>query len=198
MVRGLLDANSEQTAIDIKEDNVIKGAGGAAKGSLEEFYYIVDIIKKNVNRIHETTQSLKEINQNLILATEENATESQNIDQLILSGNKIAKIAQNLLKDLNRECKLLESVKNETDLRIRKNLVQTLTKKYIDELKDYQNTQNEMKEIRTKKATKQVKQVKPDATPEEIDAIIHSGKAGNLMKEEILMVSIIIFCMRSL
>jgi syntaxin 1B/2/3 len=169
------------------------GVGGTQQGSMQEFFRIVEIVKKNIVGIRDVTKKVIEINQDLILSTteaqEENA--SQGLQQLIQSGNKFAKTAQGLLKDLNREVKEMEDTKGSppSELRIRKNLVQTLTKKYIDVLKEYQNVQNKSKEVKKKRAVKRVQQVKKDATPEEIDAVIRSGGAGEIMKQAILQVS---------
>jgi hypothetical protein len=63
------------------------------------------------------------------------------------------------LKELNKELKQSESTLPQSELRIRKNLVQTLTKKYIDVLKEYQNIQNKAREVKKKRAVKRVQQV---------------------------------------
>lgn len=168
-----------------------KGVGGEAKGSIQEFFRIVEIVKISIVSIRDVTKHIVEINQELVLSTTENQEEtaSQGLQDLITSGNKSAKIAQNLLKELNSEVTALETDgASPADLRVRKNLVQTLTKKYIDVLKEYQNVQNKSKEVKKKRAVKRVQQVKPDATPEEIEAVINQGSAGDLMKQAILQV----------
>ncbi len=172
-----------------------RGVGGAAQGSMQEFFRIVEIIKKNIVVIRDATRNIVEINQELVLATTEEKEESasQGLQQLIQTGNKNAKTAQSLLKDLNKEVKDAEETKGPLpELRIRKNLVQTLTKKYIDVLKEYQNVQNKSKEVKKKRAVKRVQQVKPDATVEEIDAVIQSGGAGEIMKQAILQVKAVV------
>lgn len=187
---------NEDKAVLVKHDHnarAEKGVGGEIKGSMPEFFKVVEIVKKNIVAIRDTTKTIIEINQELVLATtelsEENA--SQGLQQLIQTGNKCAKIAQGLLKDLNQDVKSIEEAGDTkatplSELRIRKNLVQTLTKKYIDVLKEYQNVQNKSKEVKKKRAVKRVQLVKPDATSEEINAVIQSGGASDLMKHAIL------------
>jgi t-SNARE complex subunit (syntaxin) len=169
------------------------GVGGAVQGSIQEFYNIVEIIKDAIKSIHLRSEELKEIHQNLLMAStetqEDNAIES--IDTIVSSGNKSAKSAQALLKDLHKEYKIQKDQKmaiSPSELRIRENLLTTLTRRYLDELKDYQNVQNKTKELRTKREVKQVLRVKPDATPEEVDALIRTGMAQQLQKREILQV----------
>ena len=126
-----------------------------ALAALEEFYKIVDIVKKNISVIRDATKQIIEINQKLVLSTTESQEDeaSGGLQQIITTGNKNAKTAQALLKDLNREVQENEKNKNvsPSELKIRKNLIQTLTKKYIDFLKEYQDVQNKSKEVKKKK-----------------------------------------------
>jgi hypothetical protein len=72
-------------------------------------------------------------------------------------------------------------------LRVRENLCTTLTRKFIDEMKAYQNSQQNYKNDIKKKVTRQVQIVKPDATAEEVDAVMRSeGGRDALYKERIL------------
>jgi len=71
--------------------------------------------------------------------------------------------------------------------RVRENLCNTLTRKFIDEMKAYQNSQQKYKTDIKKKVARQVQIVKPDATEEEIDAVMKSeGGRDALYREQIL------------
>lgn len=73
------------------------------------------------------------------------------------------------------------------NIRIRENLCNTLTRKFIDEMKLYQTAQQKYKNDIKKKVKRQVQIVQPDATEEDIDAILHSeGGREALYKEKIL------------
>lgn len=70
---------------------------------------------------------------------------------------------------------------------VRENLCNTLTRKFIDEMKAYQAAQQKYKTDIKKKVTRQVQIVKPDATEEEIDAVMRSeGGRDALYQERIL------------
>jgi len=74
-----------------------------------------------------------------------------------------------------------------SELRIRVNLCSTLTRKFIDEMKNYQKAQQSYKNDIKSKVQRQVKIVKPDATPEEVDQVMKSeGGRDQLYKEKIL------------
>jgi t-SNARE complex subunit (syntaxin) len=71
--------------------------------------------------------------------------------------------------------------------RVRDNLCNTLTREFIDEVRNYQNAQQQYKTDIQKKIKRQVLIVKPDATDEEVDAIIKSeGGRDALYEEQIL------------
>jgi t-SNARE complex subunit (syntaxin) len=72
-------------------------------------------------------------------------------------------------------------------LSVRENLCNTLTRKFIDEMKAYQNAQQKYKTDIKKKVARQVQIVKPDATDEDIDAVMRSeGGRDALYREQIL------------
>ena len=60
-------------------------------------------------------------------------------------------------------------------MRIRKNLENTLTRKFVGVTKDYQDQQTKYKADIKRKVARQLQNVKPDVTEEEIDSIMSSG-----------------------
>lgn len=75
------------------------------------------------------------------------------------------------------------------EIRIRDNLVNTLTRKFVEVMKEYQNVQTKYKTDIKKKVKRQVQIVKPDATTEEIDAVFKSGGgSADVLKTAILTV----------
>jgi len=70
---------------------------------------------------------------------------------------------------------------------VRDNLCNTLTRKFVDEMKAYQNAQQKYKTDIKKKVKRQVQIVKPDATDEDVDAVMRSdGGRDALYREQIL------------
>lgn len=70
---------------------------------------------------------------------------------------------------------------------VRGNLCNTLTRKFIDEMKAYQSSQQKYKTDIKNKVKRQVQIVKPDATDEDIDEVMRSeGGRDALYRERIL------------
>ena len=77
------------------------------------------------------------------------------------------------------------------ELRIRINLNLTLTRKFIDEMKNYQAAQAKFKDDIKTKVTRQVQIVRPSATPLEIETVMSSeGGAQKVYEDQILKGSI--------
>lgn len=74
---------------------------------------------------------------------------------------------------MKEETAKLAGGKGSSEFRIRDNLSNTLTRKFVETMKDYQNAQAKYKAFVQKKVVRQVHIVKPDASPG-----IYDGMAG--------------------
>lgn len=158
---------------------------------MESFFKDVDGIKEDIDSIREATRRVADINEQAVLATttEEENDLSMKLRPLVDTSNKKAKRAKNmlaLLKEDNAKLKEKDEVK-QSDMRIRENLCNTLTRKFIDEMKLYQGAQQKYKSDIKKKMKRQVQIVKPDATDEEIEQVMRDeGGRDKLFRETIL------------
>jgi t-SNARE complex subunit (syntaxin) len=158
---------------------------------MDNFFKDVDSINADIDAVTTATKRISDIDEKAKLTTheaEENKLSAE-IRPLISSTNKKAKTTKALLtvlKTENERFKEDESISN-ADLRKRENLVNTLTRKFIDEMKQYQSVQQTYKTNIKKKAEQQILYVKEDATPEEIDQIMKSdGGRESLLQTKVL------------
>lgn len=164
---------------------------------MQEFFSEVEVVKANIVVIKESTRKIAEINQNVLQATtnEREQDFSNELEPLVKSTNKKATHAKQLLQRLREDTDRLKTstattttaAKQTPEIRIRENLTNTLTRKFVDVMKEYQNAQTKYKTDIKKKVKRQVQIVKPDATSEEIDAVFKSGGgSGEVLKSAIL------------
>lgn len=158
---------------------------------MKAFFQHVDSVKMTIDTVSQTTKRIKQMDEKSKLSVSESEEKkmSQEIKVLIQDTNVKAKSAKkvlSLLRDQNKEYEAEKTI-NVSDLRKRENLVNTLTRKFIDEMKEYQNAQQAYKVNIKNKAVQQIKYVKEDATPEEVEEIMKSegGKEG-LYQQSIL------------
>lgn len=158
---------------------------------MDHFFREVESIKEDIEAVKKSSKAIADINEAALQATttEEENELSRKLRPLVDQTNKRARRTKTLLGLLKEETKKLVDEDNikQSDLRIRDNLLNTLTRKFIDEMKIYQAAQQKYKTDIKKKVTRQVQIVKPDATEEEIDAVMRSeGGRDSLYRERIL------------
>jgi len=155
------------------------------------FFQAVEQIKNEIDSIIQATNSIEKINEQAPQATttEKEQELSKRLKKVLDGTNKQAKAAKNLLGELKIENEKLKDSGAVTgsDLRVRENMLNTLTRKFIDEMKLYQAAQQKYKTDIQRKLKRQVKVVKPDATDEEVEEIMKSeGGRDALYKQTIL------------
>lgn len=158
---------------------------------MQKFFLHVDTITNTISEVASSTKRIKQMDEKTKLSVSESEEKrmSQEIKTLIQETNVKAKKAKTILSLLREENKKYETEKaiNVSDLRKRENLVNTLTRKFIDEMKEYQNAQQAYKVNIRQKAVQQIKFVKEDATPEEVEEIMKSeGGREGLYQQSIL------------
>lgn len=158
---------------------------------MKQFFDDVEAIKSDISAVTSATEQIITLKDKAVLATSETEESkiSDTIRTLVEGTNGQAKKCKNLLgllKEENANLKNEETIKP-TDLRVRDNLVNTLLRKFIDEMKRYQNSQQQYKTDVKKKVKRQIQMIKPDATDQDVDQIMRSeGGREALYQEQIL------------
>jgi|Transcript_19645 t-SNARE complex subunit (syntaxin) len=178
-------------AASSKDNNAAATTTSSQPEHMKQFFNDVEAIKLDISTVTSATEQITSLKDKAVLATSETEESqiSDTIRTLVESTNKRAKTCKNLLGLLKQENANLKEKKEitATDLRVRENLVNTLLRKFIDEMKRYQNSQQQYKTDVKKKVTRQVQMIKPDATDQEVDDIMRSeGGREALYQQQIL------------
>jgi len=157
---------------------------------MQKFFADVEAVKGHLKKIKSACKEIQNINQQMLLATTSETEISQKLSPIIDKTNKIAQRCKTILNTMKEETDTLARENDKAkanEQRIRENLVNTLTRKFMEVVKEYQKRQQDYKDDVKKKVTRQVKIVKEDATPEEIDQVMKSaGGTGAMFKSAIL------------
>lgn len=194
------DSDSDGGKNDGSKDNSNKKGGGDIEMQepndnnsqyMASFFKEVDRINADIKAVSKASKDIDIINEQSMQATTttEEQSLSKKLSPLVASTNKLAKEAKKLLELLKQETEELkkEGKLNASNVRVRENMNTTLTKKFIDEMKAYQQAQQKYKTDIKNKVKRQVQVVKPDATDEEIDEVLKSeGGRDALYKKTIL------------
>ena len=174
--------------------SLVKNDGNKGQGQnafMEEFFGDVDMVKGHINHIKDTTRKIEEINQALVLTanSDKDSEISGGLQAMISTTNKKAAIAKKMLQELQENTARLKTTAGakQSEIRIRENLCVTLTRKFVDVMKEYQSAQSKYKIDIKKKVKRQVQIARPEATEEEVEAIVRSGGgSGDVFKNAIL------------
>lgn len=179
-----------------KENSQQNVKAAQQKQHMDSFFQDVDTIKANIQQIEQATRRIGDMQDESMLTVSEQREQqlSDEVRPMIEDTNRKAKKTKTLLTVLKEENKTFaeggdsDITLKDSDLRVRDNLCNTLTRKFIDEMKHYQKAQQDYKTFIKKKAERQIKTMKEDATDEEVDQIMKSdaGREG-LMQQHFLV-----------
>jgi len=155
------------------------------------FFDNVEIIKNDIDIITNAVSFIENMNDTMLRITNEAEENEINNKVKIIIGetNEKARKTKNLLDHMRDYNNAItdDTVIMNSDIRIRKNMYNTLTRKFVDEMKIYQKVQQHYKNDIRKKAERTILSVKPDATTEQIDYIMRSGGGREaLVKQAVL------------
>ncbi|CAK4676643.1 unnamed protein product [Aphanomyces euteiches] len=169
---------------DVAIDVVPENANVARPKFMEKFFLDVEEMQADLGKIAIATDRIAELNHQALIATAsgEEQIVSQELCLVIDNTNKIAAHAKALLELIKKETADKKKDKNvpASEMRIRDNMSTTLTRKFMDTMKDYQKAQQKFKSDMKNKVKRQVQIVKPDASEQEIDMVMRSADPGKL------------------
>jgi len=158
--------------------------GGGQDGSpapqkfMSNYFDAVGEIKAALARIKENIKILQQKQGQALTAisSEQNSKSSQEIQNIIDVTNGLIQEVKAKLKHMEDDNKeFSKKNKNSAETRIRQSMQQTLSKKFVDLMTEYQSAQQEYKSKYKERVERQFKIAKPDATQEEISQAMDSG-----------------------
>ncbi|CAM9503306.1 unnamed protein product [Discosporangium mesarthrocarpum] len=175
-----------EVAIDIRDEGDVQAGGGEVNdgGFMQGFFDKVNDVKNDIDATKKACKDLDSLTQQATL-TSSSSTEAEakaQINETITRTNRQVQHAKGLLQVMREETEALKRgvgsgggrPAKASEIRVRENLHNTLTRKFVDVAKDYQNRQNKYKTSVKKKAERQIKAVKPSATDDELDAVFET------------------------
>jgi len=155
-------------------------ARGAAAGGEDEFlnpfFQEVNHIKETIARIESNLKQLKQVQQQQFDDLDGEGSATARLQKLMKNTNWLANLVRGRLKRMHAENQQLEAT-NDTEARVRINMHNVLTKKFVRVMEEFQALLTGMKYNQTQKITRQAKIGTRDATP----SIQRSSDRGSLV-----------------
>eukprot|EP01043_Picozoa_sp_COSAG02_P078165 COSAG02_NODE_17462_length_1001_cov_1.584257_1_plen_169_part_01 len=144
-----------------------------------DFFGQVAEIKRTMENVKRNITELEEKQSKALTDVYGGGEFKQEIEDLTDDTNHLSTQVRNKLKDLDealKQQKMSDPMAEQTsDFKIRRNMHATLTKKFMETMQDYQDCQTKYKHKYQDTVKRQFKIVKPDATAEEVDAVLEGG-----------------------
>jgi len=162
------------------QDHVTNGAGSS--DGMTRFYNQISSIQDELRRFETNVSRISDFHSRLLNNTDE-ALSQQNaaaLDELVEETRALSSHIKNQIQDLEKE-----SLPPGQDPRIRRNQTSLVRSKFIETLQNYQRVEQDYRQRYRQRVERQFKIVKPDATPEEVAAVVQSdqGAGGQIFAQ---------------
>lgn len=156
---------------------------------MKDFFSKVEQIKRNMDQIKKNMVQLEKKHGTSLTAVSSTKSNKQQeeIEDMMDQTTTLIKAVKESLKELDAEGKAhRKKSKGDAEDRSRQNMYNTLVKKFISLVQEYQEMQTTFKNKYRDRVGRQLKVVKPDATLDEIEEIIDSGGDKNIFTQQML------------
>jgi t-SNARE complex subunit (syntaxin) len=164
----------------------------------KEFLQQIQFVQHSIGIIAHGIVELKQISSSLIMTAIASKEQlySQQFKEAILRTNTTVGDTRKLIKSIQSETVKLESNPkiNQTVIRLRKNMLCTVSHRFVQEIQVYQQFQTQAEAELKKKITRQLKLINSEITEDQINEALMKGESSEkFIKDEILRVSKVSF-----
>mmetsp|Transcript_28395 Transcript_28395/g.71312 ORF Transcript_28395/g.71312 Transcript_28395/m.71312 type:complete len:321 (+) Transcript_28395:93-1055(+) len=170
---------------DYEEDSSDEEEEDDEEEQLAAFYDQVSSIKSSMAKIRNNIQAIDNLTTQHL--ADGASSHSDELEALMNETNGLMGEIRNQLKAINEENKdLKNSPQQSAHTRIRLNIHQTLTRRFLDLMQHYQQIQTSYKQNYREQMKRRIDIVAPGKTQEEVDEIIEEGQMEQLMQSKML------------
>jgi len=174
--QGSANATSEYEMSGLQDqDRITNGGRASSSDGMTRFYNQISSIQDELRRIDANVSRIGDLHSRSLNNTDE-ALAQQNataLDELVEETRALCNQIKNQIQDLEKE-----SVPPGQDPRIRKNQTSLVRSKFVEALQNYQQVEQQYRSRYRQRVERQFKIVKPDATPEEVTAVVQNDQGA--------------------
>ncbi|KAI0256765.1 t-SNARE [Lactifluus subvellereus] len=151
------------------------GTGASAADGMTGFYNQISNIQDELRRFDSNVSRIADLHSRSLSNTDE-ALAQQNaaaLDELLAETRSLSNQIKAQIQQLERE-----PVPQGQDARIRRNQTSLVRSKFIEALQNYQQVEQQNRTRYRQRVERQFKIVKPDATPEEVAAVVQGDQGA--------------------
>jgi len=176
--------NDSYEMSDVKDSstNLTAPMGGASGDDMSSFYSEISSIQDELRTFNANVSRIDELHSRSLNNTDELATQRNNemLEELIADTSALSGALKRRIKALERQGGAGR------DGQVRKQQTALVKSKFVDAIQSYQMVEQQYRQKYKQRMERQFKIVKPDATPDEVRAIVNDESGGQIFSQALM------------
>ncbi|KAG1768338.1 t-SNARE [Suillus occidentalis] len=164
---------------DVRDSSANLTAGG---DSMSDFYAEISSIQDTIKTFNANISRIDELHSRSLNNTDDAAAQrnASQLQELVEDTSALSTTLKRRVKDLERQGG------SGRDGQIRKQQTALVKSKFVDAIQSYQTVEQQYRQKYKQRMERQFKIVKPDATPEEVRAVVNDENGGQIFSQALM------------
>ncbi|KAL1923308.1 uncharacterized protein VTP21DRAFT_8288 [Calcarisporiella thermophila] len=161
------------------------GGGRGGAGDMQSFFDEVEDIRSAIQTVNDNINHINELHNNSLDAVnrQQNEWVTQQLDSVLAD----TKRRNNHIKERIKKIELENAkLKNSGDVQIRKTQHAALKKRFMETIQRFQEIERQNQNKYKQRIERQYRIVNPNATPQEVEAVLDSDQGGQIFAQSVL------------
>ncbi|GBE82033.1 t-SNARE [Sparassis latifolia] len=163
-------------------DSTAKESSAAPADSMSAFYSEISSIQDDLRTFNDNVARIGELHSRSLDNTDDAAAQrvAQQLDDLVADTSALSNMLKRRIKALERQPGAGR------DGQIRKQQTGLVKQKFVEAIQNYQGVEQQYRAKYKQRLERQFKIVKPDATPEEVKAVVNDDQSGQIFSQALM------------
>ncbi|KAG1803640.1 t-SNARE, partial [Suillus plorans] len=164
---------------DVRDSSTNLTSGG---DSMSDFYAEISSIQDTIKTFNANVSRIDELHSRSLNNTDDAAAQrnASQLEELVEDTSALSATLKRRVKDLERQGG------SGRDGQIRKQQTALVKSKFVDAIQSYQTVEQQYRQKYKQRMERQFKIVKPDATPEEVRAVVNDENGGQIFSQALM------------
>ncbi|KAF8319422.1 t-SNARE [Clavulina sp. PMI_390] len=161
------------------------GAGyGEEGGDMSAFYSEISSIQDDIRTFNGQVRQIGDLHSRSLNGVDDTAQRAneQQLEALVEETSALSSVLKRRIKALERQAS-----RNSRDGQIKKQQIGLVKSKFLEAIQGYQDVERQFRQKYKQRMERQFRIVKPDATPEEVKAVVNDDSGNNQVFQQALM-----------
>ncbi|KAF9792760.1 t-SNARE [Thelephora terrestris] len=162
--------------------NLTAGMAGGGQESMSDFYDEISSIQGSLKQFNENVSRISELHSRSVNTTDDGAAQrnAAELEELVADTSALSDTLKRRIKALERQRV------SGRDGQVRKQQTGLVKSKFVEAIQNYQTVEQQYRQKYKQRLERQYKIVKPDATPEEVRAVVEDDNGGQVFSQALL------------